>query len=177
MTLYTRSGDSGSSNLWGNRLPKSDPRFEALGSLDELNSFIGLAVATIKDKQIKDILIDVQEKLFIIQAEVGGAKGELAKQFTSQETIKLEQIIDRLEQEIGSIKKFVLPGGTPEASLCDIIRAATRKVERALVALHEKSSLNSAVLTYLNRLSSLFFALARVINKRKGIKEQNPKYR
>ena len=174
--LYTRSGDSGSSNLWGNRLNKNDARFEALGSLDELNSFIGLAAAKIKDENIKKILINVQEKLFIIQAEVSGAKGEFAKQFSAPETEKLEGIIDILEKEIGAIKNFVLPGGTPEAALFDVIRAVTRRAERTIIALHEKSPLNSAVIIYINRLSSLFFALARVINKRVGIKEQNPSY-
>ncbi|RJQ13786.1 cob(I)yrinic acid a,c-diamide adenosyltransferase [Candidatus Parcubacteria bacterium] len=174
--LYTRSGDSGSSNLWGNRLPKSSLIFEALGALDELNSFIGLAVASINDEEIKKQLIWVQQKLFIIQAEVSGARGELKKEFSSQETLKLEQYIDKLEEEIGQLKHFVLPGGIKEAALFDVIRTVARRAERSLVELNQQSQINPAVLTYINRLSSLFFALARVINKRAGIKEQKPTY-
>jgi len=174
--LYTRSGDAGSSNLWDNRLPKHHVRFQALGALDELNSFIGLGVASMPEEKIKNLLIWVQQKLFIIQAQVSGAKDELKSQITTQETEKLEGIIDELEKEIGPINKFVLPGGATKAAWCDIMRTVTRRVERALVALNEQSPLNPALLSYINRLSSLFFALARVINKRANIKEQNPSY-
>lgn len=176
MTLYTRSGDSGSSNLWGTRLPKSNLIFQALGALDELNSFIGLGIASIKDGHFKKVLVDVQQKLFIIQAEVSGARGELAKEFKAEHTEYLEKLIDMFEEEIGILKHFVLPGGTAQAAWCDIMRTVARRSERAINALNDKSPVNPAIITYINRLSSLFFALARVINKRAGIKEQKPTY-
>lgn len=174
--LYTRTGDSGSSNLWGNRTPKSNLIFQALGALDELNSFVGLGAASIKQHDIRKILIDVQQKLFIIQAQIGGARGELAKEFKQEETNLLEQIIDAAEDEIGPLQHFVIPGGTAQGAWCDIIRTVARRAERAINALNDKSTVNPAILTYLNRLSSLFFALARVINKRAGVKEQRPTY-
>ena len=175
--LYTRKGDDGTTKIFtsgkGERVSKNSCLIEALGSVDELNSFVGLCRAEIKD--FKEILREVQQNLFIIQAEIAGSKMSInPKKITA-----MEKIINDIENALPPVKNFVLPGGTRSSTLLHFARALTRAGERKIIATREKKKIavSPATLAYLNRLSSLFYALARQANQRAGIKEEYPNYR
>lgn len=171
--FYTRKGDKGLTSLflckksasW--RISKNSPRIEALGALDELNSLLG--VCKIKSrKEIKKILEIIQNDLFIIQGEIAGVKKTLDKSRIK----KIEKIIDGIEKKLPKITSFTVAGGTELSSLLDYSRAVARRAERRCVAVKQNISPTSFI--YLNRLSSLLFALARYANR--GKKEKHPKY-
>jgi|TARA_Y100000310_G_scaffold170442_2_gene170635 cob(I)alamin adenosyltransferase len=188
--LYTRTGDKGKTSLFGSkkRISKNSTVAEALGSLDELNSFLGLCkvearktqeggVLVGKRKKVltSDILREVQQNLFIVQAEVAGAR----KKITKQKVVRVEQIVNKIEHELPPLTDFSLAGGTELSALLDVARTIARRVERRVVAVHEESEkkISEHTRAYLNRLSSLLFALARLTNHRSGIKEESPNYR
>ena len=170
--LYTKKGDNGLTTLFScsKKFSKGSARIEALGALDELNSLLGFC-KTKADKKIRKILKSVQNDLFVIQAEVAGAKKKLNKKRISE----IEKLINKIAKELvpfSGIKSFTIAGGTELSALLDYSRALARKAERRCVAI--KKHLSPDSLKYLNRLSSLLFALARFANK--GIKEKKPKY-
>lgn len=174
--LYTRKGDDGSSSLFGKktRIHKSDPVFEALGSLDELNSLLGFCRAFCSRKKIKEldigeIVLDIQEKLFIAQAELAGAP----KSIHPDRTKEAERIIDSIEERIRRPQSFIIPGATELSGLLDYARAMSRRVERSVVRTGQASP---STLAYLNRLSSLLYALARFEAYEAGHFETSPKY-
>ncbi|HDQ16598.1 MAG TPA: cob(I)yrinic acid a,c-diamide adenosyltransferase [Candidatus Vogelbacteria bacterium] len=180
--LYTKKGDKGDTNLFHcdqQKISKDSAIVEALGELDELNSFLGLARVEIREVdlkvnnfQLEEIIRQVQENLFIIQAEVAGAD----KKINDEKIEKIEQIIDWIEKEILPIKSFFLPGASKIGAWFDVLRSITRRVERrAVVIKNEAISQNS--LAYLNRLSSLFYALARLTAHKSGITEESPEYK
>ncbi|MDZ4231452.1 MAG: cob(I)yrinic acid a,c-diamide adenosyltransferase [Patescibacteria group bacterium] len=187
--LYTGKGDKGTTRVIDSkeRFSKGSDLAEALGSLDELNSFIGLCKfkarqmqdggVTVghKEEKTSDILRQAQENLFIIQAQVAGAD----KKINKAKVTKLEKIIDTIEQEIPPLKGFSIAGGTELSSLLDIARTLARRTERRVVLVKEMGSrkLPGYTLPYLNRLSSLLFALARLSNHRSGVKEKRPSYK
>jgi cob(I)alamin adenosyltransferase len=185
--LYTRKGDKGTTTIFGcnQRMSKASPLPEALGVLDELNSFVGLCRANLVEdykvpsgksrKSITNILHDVQEVLFIIQAEVAGA----GKKVTKAKVGGLERVVDAVELEIPPLHAFSLSGGTRLSALFDVARTLARRAERRVIALHEGDvqKVSAHTLEYLNRLSSLFFALARHDNHLHDVKEEAPKYR
>lgn len=175
MKFYSGKGDNGTSTLFGskNRLAKTNPRFEALGSIDELVSLLGVCRSISKDKKVNNVLKQVQQDLFIIQAEIGAEK--LSKLMRKEKVLGLEKTINQFGRKVGEIKKFVIAGGAPLAAHIDFTRALTRSVERRLAAV--KKSVNPASLAYINRLSSLLFVLARYVNKKNGIKEDYPAYK
>ncbi|MEN9912706.1 MAG: cobalamin adenosyltransferase PduO [Candidatus Parcubacteria bacterium] len=188
--LYTRKGDSGTTKAFdskpGQRISKSSCQTEALGGLDELNSFIGFvkvkavevkySVATSADSQksVSDIIEWVQGCLFIIQAEVAGAQ----KTISEDKIQKIEFMVDGIEKEMPPIKTFFISGGTELAALLDISRTLARKAERRVIGGVEagEAKVGPATLAFLNRLSSLFYALARLNNHKSGIKESAPTY-
>jgi cob(I)alamin adenosyltransferase len=181
--LYTRAGDTGETGLFGTpeRLPKDATRIEALGSLDELNSLVGLCkVRSLAVKihikatgeSIKELLEQVQQNLFTIQAEVGGAD----KHLDDDPIYTMEQYIAAIEDELPEIKTFLLPGGTGLSALLDFTRTVCRRAERRVVTVHRNASLTDNTLSYLNRLSTLFFALARLTNVRADKEEIPPNY-
>ncbi len=168
MTIYyTGRGDKGKSEMGAKKIPKDDPVFEALGSLDELSSWLGLCGY----HKIKAI----QEDLFIAQVEIGlAAMGRKSKiQITNAKTKRLEQEIAKIDKVVPPIKKFIIPGASELSAKLDFARALARRAERAAVRIKASPDL----LQYLNRLSSLLFALARLVNFRLKKKEQNPSYR
>jgi cob(I)alamin adenosyltransferase len=184
---YTRTGDDGKTSLYhcDQRLSKSSVIAEALGSMDETNSFLGIVKAKLAERNITlfsvgperaaDIIQEMQENLFIIQAELAGAEKTIG-----EEKIKeVEDLIMAIEKEIPPITSFVIPGVSIESAELDFARTLVRKTERRVVAAAEegkvKISLN--VLAYLNRLSSLLFALARLSAHKSGINEQSPSYK
>jgi cob(I)alamin adenosyltransferase len=183
--LYTRKGDDGSTKVFntksGTRISKSSCQTESLGVLDELNSFLGLPKVksanldwVICDKSLENIIFWIQNSLFIIQAEVAGAD----KKIDESKIKEMENWIDTIEKELPPIKTFFISGGTELASLFDISRTLTRKAERVMVRSVEEGSvtLGPNTLVFLNRLSSLFYALARLTNHKSGIKEIPPVY-
>ena len=146
---------------------------KALEEVDELNSLIGLGkVKAKKQKNIYQILAKIQNDLFIIQAEISGHQKKIKKQRIKE----IEKIIDQTEKKLPRIKGFIISGGTELSALLNYIRTVTRRVERRMVALKKKNKISPESFQYLNRLSSLFFVLARLVNKNQKIKEKTPKY-
>jgi cob(I)alamin adenosyltransferase len=181
--LYTRNGDDGMTKTFGcdQRLSKNSAVAEALGVLDELNSFLGLvkiksAVLAWKvdRKKIGTIIDWAQNCLFTVQAEVAGAK----KTIRVGKVKEIEQMVDKIEKELPPIKTFFVSGGTEMAALFDVSRTLARTAERRVVAGMENGEVgvSPATLSFLNRLSSLFYALARFVNWKSGVKEEAPKY-
>ena len=181
--LYTRAGDNGETGLFGTpeRLPKDAVRIDALGSLDEANALVGLCkVKTLAEKvrieatgeTFAEILEQVQQNLFTIQAEVGGAD----KHLNDDAVYTLEQYIAGIEEELPELKTFLLSGGTGLSALLDFTRTVVRRAERCAVTVHRDAALSENTLAYLNRLSTLFFALARLTNTRTGKEEFPPSY-
>lgn len=192
MALYTGKGDQGTTKFFdsksGERTSKNSARSEALGSLDELNSYLGLCkvhatqvqeggvrTGRRKVERTSEIIRRVQGDLFIVQAEAAGA----SKRITKTKVAWLERIINTIEEELPPITAFTITGGTELSALLDIARTAARRTERRVVSVHESGTrrMGKHSLAYLNRLSSLLFALARLTNFRSGIAEESPDYR
>ncbi|MEX0917063.1 MAG: cob(I)yrinic acid a,c-diamide adenosyltransferase [Candidatus Paceibacterota bacterium] len=169
--FYTRRGDSGKSGLFGTkkRISKGDQVYEALGSVDELNSFLG--ICRVEDSAHVSSLIEVQQCLFIIQAELAGTK----KTITKKELSRLEKHIDEASSSIVSPHAFVIPGATKVSAQYDFARAVCRRAERALIQAETLCPLSSATKAYINRLSSFLYVLARKAAQESG-KEDTPHY-
>jgi len=170
---YTRSGDIGKSCLCGlsKKVSKSASRFDALGDIDELNSAIGVCRAQNQDKEINSILKKLQENIFRIGTSIATAKGVVKNEICEHDLYDLERTIDKLHNKLPELKRFILPGGCPLAAHLQFARAVCRRAERKIVALNEKEKLKPAILSYVNRMSSLLFVLARWVNNQDGIKE------
>lgn len=178
MALFTGKGDGGTTKVFGcdqQRISKSSELPEALGALDELNAFLGYArMRAAGEERIARILRDTQETLFIIQAEVAGAD----KYVPEDAVQKVEDVVNAIEKEIPPLKGFSIAGGTELSALLDVARTLARRAERRLVAVQEAGLRELPPLTkaYMNRLSSLLFALARLANHLVGVTEENPRY-
>ncbi len=201
MAFFTGKGDKGTTKLFdtpsGARVLKSSPIFECLGQLDELNTIVGWCKVEAQGKRqikgksgvrdlktsdnwfgkrnIAEILHEVQDYLFTIQAEVAGAP----KSVPEESVEALSILINAIEKELPEIKTFLVPGGTEFSARLDIARALSRRAERRLVTLHESGerSIAESSRAYVNRLSSLFYALTRLANHLAGIVEKPPSYR
>lgn len=175
MALFTGKGDDGTTKVLDSkeRIPKSSELIEALGALDELNSFVGLARA--KENTADNVLRDVQEALFIIQAEIAGAE----KHVSDSKIANMEYAIAAIEKEMPPITAFTVPGETELSALFDVTRAIARRAERCVIALDNTGTrvLSRETRAYLNRLSSLLYALARYANHAAGVAEENPSYK
>lgn len=174
--LYTRKGDNGTTKTFGcdQRISKSSAIAEALGSLDEINSFLGICKVKVEPQE-KNIIHEVQKNLFIIQAEVAGSLMSI----TEDKVKEVEKIIDDIEKKLPPIKSFFISGGTEIATSFDMARTIARRAERRVVGVAEEGKVNVGEFTkaYLNRLSSLLYALARLANFKAGISEEGPDYR
>lgn len=178
--LYTRKGDAGTSGLFGTkeRFPKNSPIYDALGTLDELNSLLGLCYAhaalieSTKPFSVSVLVRTVQQHLFIIQAELAGTE----KRITQQQVEQMEEMIARLESLITNPHSFVIPGATELSALFDYARAVSRRAERSVVAAGAMRQVSPPTSAYLNRLSSLLYALARYAAAQAGAKEASPAY-
>ncbi|HEC13232.1 MAG TPA: cob(I)yrinic acid a,c-diamide adenosyltransferase [Acidiferrobacteraceae bacterium] len=164
--IYTRTGDRGDTGLGdGQRVAKDDARIEALGAVDELNSLIGLVLSETDDASIKKILTDIQHQLF----ELGGELSLPGKTLLQESWVEtLEHRLDELNQPLGSLKDFILPGGHRAAALCHLARSVCRRAERRLYTLSRSSEITTVSLSYLNRLSDLLFVIARSLNQKHG---------
>jgi len=172
--LYTGRGDDGLTKLFSQRIPKSSLIFDALGTIDELNSFLGFCKVKLKKRQKKyaKILEEIQQNLFIIQAEVVGNKMTIS----GEKLERLEKLINKIEKEMPPIKTFFLAGGTELAALFDLARTVSRRAEREVIKAKE-IKIGEKSLAYLNRLSSVLYALARLTNHQAGVKEKPPTYK
>ena len=174
MKIYTKTGDAGDTGLFGGgRVPKSHPRVEAYGDVDELNATIGVARADgPADAQIDALLVRVQQDLFAIGALLATPDRErmrmhLDKAKIDQERIgELERAIDAADLELEPLRAFILTGGSPKAAALHVARTVCRRAERRIVDIADEMEIPPLVVVYLNRLSDELFTLARLANKR-----------
>jgi cob(I)alamin adenosyltransferase len=166
--IYTRTGDRGETSLFGGaRVPKNDPRIDAYGTIDELNSHLGVVLAMNADAQ----LLDVQRDLFEIGAHLASPG---TSRFAGVEASRIEALehgIDAMEAELSPLKSFILPGGTAAAAQLHVARTVCRRAERLIVALHDDNPATQSSIAYLNRLSDYLFVAARYANHKRGIED------
>lgn len=171
MKIYTKGGDKGTTALFGGkRVSKAHARIDAYGTVDELNSWIGVVKDHLPEHR-QAIMLGIQNRLFtvgaILAAEPGKANLKLPS-LTEEDVKILEDDIDSMEQTLPPLKAFVLPGGDESASFCHVARTVCRRAERATVLLSEEEGVQEEVLIYLNRLSDHLFVLSRWILAQKG---------
>lgn len=178
MKIYTRTGDEGSTGLFGGeRVSKDHPRVEAYGEVDELNAAIGLARAIELMPRIDEVLVAVQRDLFSLGALLATPDAQKMREQLTKARIdearigQLERAIDDCETELTPLRAFILPGGTPKAAALHVARTVCRRAERHVVRLGQAVELPPLVGVYLNRLSDLLFVLARLANRRAGAGE------
>jgi cob(I)alamin adenosyltransferase len=160
--LYTGGGDRGMTSLaGGTRVSKTHPRIEAYGTLDELNAFTGWLTTQVDDGATLEILQSVQHELFHIGACLADDTENAESRITQESVRRIEEAIDRIDSGLPRMKGFVLPGGCPSAALAHVCRTVCRRAERLIYSLSETAPVDSTVLTYVNRLSDLLFAVAR----------------
>ncbi len=172
--MYTRKGDGGETSLYGSRrVRKDDPRVEAYGTIDELNSVIGVVIANSKDRRLVSSLKEVQRLLFV-------AGGDAATEMRAPQrvprigpshTLKIEKMTDELLSELPTLSNFILPGGSTCGALLQLARAVCRRAERRLVTASKTQEMNAELLPFFNRLSSYLFNLSRWENKRSRKRE------
>ncbi len=173
MKIYTKTGDGGSTSLLGGeRVSKSSLRINAYGTVDELNSFIGLALHEVKEDSIRAVLSKIQNQLFVVGSDLASPETEkkikierVPKEFSE----KIEKVVDKYESELEQLKNFILPDGSRGAAILHICRTIARRAEREVVALNSTEKINQNIIIFLNRISDLFFVLARFENKSSGI--------
>jgi len=175
MKIYTKKGDSGTTQLiGGTRVPKSNVRIESYGTVDELNSFIGLVRDSVKDENTRTVLKTIQDRLFTIGSSLASdpVKSRTEIPVLKEEDITLlENEIDKMNETLPELKSFLLPGGHPANSICHIARTVCRRAERQVVGLGEHDKVDPLVVKYLNRLSDYLFVLSRKISKDFGAEE------
>lgn len=161
--IYTRTGDDGTTGLGdGTRVAKDHARVEAFGSVDELNSVLGLLLAEPLDDRIRDTLTRIQHSLF----DLGGELCIPGRSVLDDARVtELEQVLDRLNADLAPLKEFILPGGTRAAAICHLARTVCRRAERRVYTLSRQEPVQPVTLRYLNRLSDLLFVMARAINR------------
>ena len=175
MKLYTRTGDTGETSLFGGtRARKDDPRVDAYGEVDELNAWLGLARASSIDPDLAAELEQLQRDLFALGAQLADPAEQIAARVTKAaladaEVTRLERLIDRVEAELPPLRRFILAGGAPAGAALHVARTVCRRAERRIVALDPPA--DPVLLRYVNRLSDLLFVLARVANHRAGAPE------
>lgn len=169
MKIYTKKGDSGTTQLiGGTRVTKSHQRIEAYGTIDELNSYVGLVRDQAIGARSKQTLIEIQDRLFTIGAHLASdpnKKGMQLPTITTEDVEKLEQEIDKMNETLPEMRSFVLPGGHTTVSFCHLARCVCRRAERLSIDLSEDTSQKTLILQYLNRLSDYLFVLSRFLSK------------
>ena len=175
MKIYTKTGDKGGTRLFdGTQVRKDDPRVEAYGNVDELNSFVGAAVAFLDDNELRTLLMDVQRDLFSVGAQLADPKQHGKKQKSKMDPARvaaLEESIDRFETELTRLRQFILAGGCPAGAMLHVARTVCRRAERGVVALSAGVEIDPLTIEYLNRLSDFLFVMARLVNRRHGQQE------
>lgn len=164
--VYTKTGDDGYTSLvFGQRVSKASLRVTAYGDVDELNSVIGVIRSKNTDKKIDVLLTNIQNDLFVIGADLASVESDKSLRLSKKRVAFLERNIDKYLKHLEPLKEFILPGGSEAGSLIHLGRTVARRAERNVTALMDSEKVNNLVLIYLNRLSDLFFVLARIVNK------------
>ena len=174
MKIYTKTGDKGETSLFGGqRLPKSDIRIEAYGTVDELNSYIGVVRDSISDENTRQLLKSVQDNLFTIGSHLATetSVSPYVPEIKNEHITPLEQAMDEMDTQLPKLKNFILPGGHTTVSFCHIARTVCRRAERRVVALNTDADVPQSIIQYLNRLSDYLFVLARKLTKDLGAEE------
>ena len=178
MKIYTKTGDQGSTGLFGGgRVPKDDVRVEAYGDVDELNAVLGVARSVEPMPRVDEVLVPIQRDLFAIGALLATPDRDKMAMHLQKARIddtrigELEHAIDDGEAELEPLTAFIVPGGSPKAAALHVARTVCRRAERHVVRLQHEVELPAIVVIYLNRLSDLLFTLARVANRRAGAGE------
>ena len=175
MKLYTRTGDAGETSLFGGtRARKDDPRVDAYGEVDELNAWLGLARASSIDPELATALQQLQRDLFALGAQLADPADRIAARVTKaaladDDVARLERLIDKMEEELPPLRRFILAGGSPTGAALHLARAVCRRAERRMVAL--EPAVDGVLVRYVNRLSDLLFVMARAANHRAGAAE------
>ena len=178
MTIYTGRGDKGQTDLRTmERVSKDSRRIEAYGTVDEVNALVGVVRPTGQD-DIDDHLRDVQNHLHIVQADFANPSPEEGDpQLAERHVEEIEAIIDEADEELDPLESFILPSGSEPGAKLHHARAVCRRAERRAVSLSaEEAGVNETAIVYLNRLSDALFTLARLVNKREGVREESPTY-
>jgi len=176
LKIYTGFGDKGKTALLGGKVvSKSDSRVHLYGTLDELNSFLGLLLVNIQTAELKDLILELQNEIFVLSSEIAAGDEKMLASFKDKigapQVDKLEAAIDRLSDKIPPLKKFILPGGSEAAAVAHIARTVCRRAERLWVELNAQDPLPFEQGVYLNRLSDLLFVVARYLNVINGTPE------
>lgn len=173
--IYTKGGDKGSTSLMGGtRVPKYDDRINAYGTLDELNSFLGLIRDLGVNNHYKSIILGIQNFLFTAESYLASETKESAErlpELSEESVFLLEHEIDEMNKDLPPLKNFILPGGHPIVSYCHISRTICRRAERLVIKLAEEHEINPVIIRFLNRLSDYLFVLARKMTKELGAGE------
>ena len=176
MKIYTRSGDDGDTGLFdGTRVSKNDPRVGAYGDVDELNAWLGFVRSSTDDHDLTTMLEQIQRDLFALGARLADPAKRIAERVTkaavsSEDVVRLEAWIDRLESELPPLRRFILAGGSPAGAALHVARTVCRRAERSIVTLGS-GAVEPELLVYVNRLSDLLFVMARAANRRSGASE------
>ena len=175
MKIYTKTGDKGETALYGGtRVSKASARVESYGTIDELNSFIGVAKSEVNDETVLNQLKKIQFDLFTLGSEsatptdkltLANGKSRLALMITDKEIEELENWMDDFEKELAPLQYFILPGGGRSATSLHVCRTVCRRAERSLVFLNESEEVRPEIIKYMNRLSDYLFVLARYVSK------------
>jgi cob(I)alamin adenosyltransferase len=173
--IYTRTGDAGETSLFdGTRVKKDDPRVDAYGDVDELNAWLGLVRASAVDSALDEPLLRIQRDLFALGAQLADPADKIASRvtkasITDADVGRLEALIDRFEDALPPLHRFILAGGTPAGAALHVARTVCRRAERRMIALDPR--VDAVLVRYINRLSDLLFVLARTANHLAGAPE------
>jgi cob(I)alamin adenosyltransferase len=175
MRIYTKTGDKGETSLFGGqRVPKDTLRIEAYGTVDELNSMIGIVLADMPPPEVTRILTEVQATLFVLGADLATPRSVAAgrvRRIGQRDVRTLEKHIDRVETQLTTLRTFILPGGSPAGAQLHLARTICRRAERIVVRVSRSEDIGEKITTFLNRLSDLLFVLARLTNRAAVIPE------
>lgn len=164
LKIYTRTGDAGMTSLYGGkRVEKHNLQVESYGTVDELNSSLGVLISHTSNSYVKNFYTVIQNDLFSIGSYLAGAKQDLT--LIGKRIFEIEKFIDTLDKDLDPLKNFILPGGSKEASFAHLSRSICRRVERVVIKLSKEKEIDKRVIMYLNRLSDSLFETARFLNK------------
>lgn len=170
MKVYTKIGDKGTTSLiGGTRVPKNDVRLESYGAVDELNSFLGLLRSKLQDEEIKSVILDIQNRLFAVGAQLACQIGE-NEQFPEYAQVKtewiadLERYIDHMDEALPKMTRFIVYGEDELSAVCHVCRAVCRRSERLIISVSQEHIVEEELLKYINRLSDFLFVLARFLS-------------
>lgn len=174
MKIYTKKGDKGETSLiGGDRVKKYHVRIEAYGTIDELNSYLGILRSFTADELNGPVLSEIQDRLFTIGSLLASAPGSkmIVPDLHESDTLLLENAIDKMNDQLPELKSFILPAGSAEVAHCHVARCICRRAERLIVHLSEEQEMEAGIIKYVNRLSDYLFVLGRYTAKRQNVEE------